>query len=318
MPGADTHMPGSIGAVMDRSEKSLAEIRKRIDSIDDRLHDLLMERAALVQSVVETKTGASGPAYRPGREADILRRLVDRHEGRFPLVPLILIWRQIISASLGIQEKFLVAVYAADEEDARQEVAEIHFGAATPFSIQRTVAGVFNQVTQGNASVGILPFPAEGDDAPWWPRLVRDGKGPHGRQGPSIVARLPFVPTGRHSGPSHDSLVIAMQPPQPSERDRSVVVVTAETGISRARILGAFQSHALEPRTTLTHQDDRSRDFSLFLIEVDGFFGSDDDGIAAIAEDIGGEEPALVQVLGAYAEPFARADIEGQQGGGEP
>ncbi len=302
---------------MDRSEKSLAEIRKRIDSIDDQLHDLLMERAALARSVAEPKSGSGGSAYRPGREADILRRLVDRHQGEFPLVPLILIWRQIISASLGLQEKFLVAVYAA-EEDARQEVAEMHFGAAAPYSIHRTVAGVFNAVTQGNASAGILPFPAEGDDAPWWPRLVRDGKGPQGGQGPSIVARLPFVPTRRHSSPSHDSLMIAMQPPQPSGRDRTVVVVTAETGISRGRILAAFQSHGLEPRTTLTHQDDVSRDVTLFLVEVDGFFGSDDDRVGGIAEDIGGEEPALVQVLGAYAEPFAREDIEVRKGGGEP
>ena len=303
---------------MDRSEKSLAEVRKRIDSIDDQLHDLLMERAGLVRSVAGAKAGSSGPAYRPGREADILRRLVDRHEGEFPLVPLILIWRQIISASLGIQEDFLIAVHAAGEEDPRREVAEIHFGAATPFSTHRTVAGVFNAVTQGNASVGILPFPADGEDAPWWPRLVRDGEGPRGDERPSIVARLPFVPTGRHSSLSHDSLVIAMQPPQPSQGDRSIVVVTAETGISRARILGAFQSHGLAPRTTLTHQDDRSRDFTLFLIEVDGFFGSDDDRVVAIAEDIGGEEAALVQVLGAYAEPFTREDVQVQKGGGEP
>lgn len=318
MPGADRGMPVSIGAVMDRSEKSLAEVRKRIDSIDDQLHDLLMERAALVRSLVEPKAGLGGSAYRPGREADILRRLVNRHKGEFPLVPLMLIWRQIISASLGLQEKFLVAVYAADEEDARQEVAEIHFGAAAPYSIHRTLAGVFNEVTQGNAAVGILPFPAEDDDAPWWPRLVRDGKGPHGGQGPSIVARLPFVPTRRHSGLSHDSLMIAMQPPQASERDRSIVVVTAETGISRGRILAAFQSHGLEPRMTLTHQDDVSRDVTLFLIVVDGFVGSDDDRVGGIAEDIGSDEPALVQVLGAYAEPFAREDIDVKQGGGEP
>lgn len=314
MPGADSGARGSNGASMDRSEKSLAEVRKRIDAIDDRLHDLLMERAALVRSVVDAKAGSSAPIYRPGREADILRRLVGRHDGGFPLVPLILIWRQIISASLGLQERFVVAVYAAEEADARQEVAEVHFGAAAPVSLHRTPAGVFNEVTRGNASVGVLPFPAEGEDAPWWPRLVRYGEAPHGGQGPSIVARLPFAPIGRHSSPSHDSLVIAMPPPQPSERDRSVVVVRADTGISRARILGAFQSHGLEPRMTLMHQDDVSRDSTLFLLEVDGFLERDDDTIAAIAEDIGGEEPAIVQVLGAYAEPFARKDFDVQQG----
>ncbi|MDE0333990.1 MAG: chorismate mutase [Defluviicoccus sp.] len=302
---------------MDRSGKSLAEVRKRIDSIDDRLHDLLMERAVLVRSVDEAKAKSSAPTYRPGREADILRRLLDRHEGEFPLGPLMLIWRQIISASLGLQEKFVVAVYATEESQACQEVAEIHFGAAAPVSVHRTVAGVFNEVTHGNASAGILPFPAEGEDAPWWPRLARYGAEQEGGDGPHIVARLPFVPTQRLFDSSPDSLVIAMQAPQPSARDRSVVVVIVDTETSRSRVLGAFQANGLEPKTTLTHGDDVSRGFTFFLLEVDGFFDREDDRIAAIAEEIGGEEPAIVQVLGAYAEPFARKDIDVRQSGSE-
>ena len=301
---------------MDRSGKSLAEVRKRIDSIDDRLHDLLMERATVVRSVDKAKAATGAPTYRPGREADILRRLLDRHDGEFPLGPLMLIWRQVISASLGLQDRFVVAVYAAEDSHACQEVAEIHFGAAAPVSIHRTLAGVFNEVTHGKASVGILPFPAEGEDVPWWPRLVRYGRERESGDGPSIVARLPFVPTRRHSDPSHDSLVIAMQEPQPSARDRSVVVVMVDTETSRGRVLGAFQTHGLEPKMTLTHREDASRDSTLFLLEVDGFYGREDERIAAVAEEIGGEEPAVVQVLGAYAEPFARKDIDGRQGAG--
>lgn len=302
---------------MDRSGKSLAEVRKRIDSIDDRLHDLLMERAALVRYVDEAKTESGAPTYRPGREADILRRLLGRHDGEFPLGPLMLIWRQIISASLGLQERFVVAVYAAEESDACQEVAEIHFGADAPVSIHQTVAGVFNEVTHGNASAGILPFPAQGEDAPWWPRLVRYGGAPEGGKGPSIVARLPFVPTQRHSGSRHDSLVIAMQEPQPSARDRSVVLVMVDTETSRGRVLGAFHAHGLEPKMTLTHREDVSRGATLFLLEVDGFYGREDERIAEVAAEIGGEEPAVVQVLGAYAKPLARRDIDDRQGASE-
>ena len=62
MPGVGAGAPGSNGAVMDRSGKSLAEVRKRIDSIDDRLHDLLMERAALVRSVDEAKAKTGAPS----------------------------------------------------------------------------------------------------------------------------------------------------------------------------------------------------------------------------------------------------------------
>ena len=303
---------------MAQLRESLVDVRKRIDAIDDRLHGLLKERAALLQSVGDAKEESEAPVYRPGREAEILRRLVECHDGDFPLVSLTLIWRQIISASLGIQRNFVVAVYAADESDPRCEIAESHFGAAAPISLHGTVTGVFIALTQGNASVGVLPFPSEGQETPWWPRLLRYGEGDRRGGRPAIVARLPFVPIRRLSETGHDSLVVAMQPPEPTARDRSLIVVKAGDDISRARIHGAFQSRGLESRLTLTHQDEVDPESELFLLEVDGFVEDGDDRIAAVAEEIGGEEPVPVRVLGAYAEPLDAAVIDAHSGGGEP
>ncbi len=303
---------------MAHSKESLAEVRKRIDAIDDRLHGLLMERSALVGSVADAKSGSAAPAYRPGREAEILQRLADRHDGEFPLVSLLLIWRQIISASLGLQEDFVVAVYGAEESDPRCEIAETHFGAAAPISLHGTVTGVFIAVTQGDATVGVLPFPTDGQETPWWPRLLQYGARVPGAGRPSIVARLPFVPMRRLSGADHDSLVIAMQAPEPTARDRSFVVVESGSNTSRARVHGAFQSRGLASRLTLAHQDDVDPDATLFLLEVDGFVEQGDDRIAAIAEEIGGDDAAAVRVLGSYAEPFAASDIDARSAGSRP
>lgn len=303
---------------MSRSGVSLADVRKRIDAIDDRLHGLLIERTALAQSVVDAKSGSTAPIYRPGREAEILRRLVQRHEGEFPLVPLTLIWRQVISATLGLQGDFVVAVYAVDESDPRCEIVEAHFGAATRLSLHGTVTGVFIAVSQGDASVGVLPFPADSQETPWWPRLVQYGEGARGAARPAIVARLPFVPPNRLSGVGRDSLVIAMQAPEPTDRDRSFIVVKAGEDTSRARVHGAFQSRGLESRLTLTHPDEVDPAATLFLLEVDGFVEHGDPRIAAIAEEIGGEEPAELWVLGAYAEPFAASEVGPRRGVKEP
>jgi chorismate mutase len=62
----------------------LDDLRRRIDEIDDRVQDLLIERTQLVEAVGETKRRAGMPALRPAREAVVLRRLVGRHRGRFP------------------------------------------------------------------------------------------------------------------------------------------------------------------------------------------------------------------------------------------
>lgn len=77
---------------MTSSDATLQSLRRQIDRIDDQLHDLIMARAALVEQVAAAKPD-SGVPLRPGREAEILRRLIARHAGRFPKGALVRIWR---------------------------------------------------------------------------------------------------------------------------------------------------------------------------------------------------------------------------------
>ena len=61
----------------------LANIRDRIDQIDAGIHELLNERARCAQLVGISKS-ASGKAvdfYRPEREAEVLRRALERNKG---------------------------------------------------------------------------------------------------------------------------------------------------------------------------------------------------------------------------------------------
>src|SRR5215207_4064026 len=87
--------------------ESLADIRMRIDEIDEGMHRLLIERSRVVEALIRVK-GASGPsaAFRPRREAEMMRRLVLRHEGRLPLVTLEHIWREIITTFTALQAPF--------------------------------------------------------------------------------------------------------------------------------------------------------------------------------------------------------------------
>ena len=68
---------------MAATTRSLDELRTRIDAIDDAVHDLLMERAGLAASLRAAKSnqpGAPGIAFRPDREAAIIRRLVGSND----------------------------------------------------------------------------------------------------------------------------------------------------------------------------------------------------------------------------------------------
>src|SRR3954470_24006614 len=73
---------------------SLADLRRDIDRIDGTMHNLLMERGEIIDRLIAVKqTQESGSAFRPAREADMMRRLVDRHKGILPLDTAESIWR---------------------------------------------------------------------------------------------------------------------------------------------------------------------------------------------------------------------------------
>ena len=68
------------------SAPTLADLRKEIDRIDEEMHRLLMERGEIISTLISVKkTQEVGSAFRPAREADMMRRLVERHKGMLPL-----------------------------------------------------------------------------------------------------------------------------------------------------------------------------------------------------------------------------------------
>ena len=104
-------------------EKALSDVRREIDTIDDAIQDLLMKRTELVVQVAEAKARSASAAghgsfiaFRPGREAEVLRRLAGRQKGRFPLKVVFRIFREVISTMTRIQGPFRVDVFGAGQE----------------------------------------------------------------------------------------------------------------------------------------------------------------------------------------------------------
>src|ERR1700719_4127490 len=106
----------------------LEELRRRLDEIDDRLQDLLIERADVIAMVAEAKTkNGQLAALQPDREAEIIRRLARRHRGSFPVASLVRIWREVLSATVRLQSPFAVAVYAPPGAPGLWDLARDHY-----------------------------------------------------------------------------------------------------------------------------------------------------------------------------------------------
>lgn len=229
---------------MAQKSETLDDLRRRIDAIDDALHDLLIERSEINRRIGTLKSNAGDglPAWRPGREAAVLRRLIARHRGPLPRAALVRIWRELMTAFLRLQADFAVAVYAGanGENGACREIARDHFGGLTTIRTNESARQVLRDVGEGRAAIGILPLPQQDDPEPWWPMLLsRDAEIPR------IIARLPFVP-GALTRTDAEALVVGRVPLEASGNDRSLIVVELGEQVSRAMLRRQIESAGLE------------------------------------------------------------------------
>ena len=171
---------------------SLADLREEIDRIDAAMHALLMERGEIIDRLIAAKqTQETGSAFRPAREADIMRRLIERHRGSLPLDTAESIWRVIISTFTYVQAPFSVHADLSAGDAAMRDSARFHFGFTVPFVPHMGAASVVEAVTESKGDLGLVPAFAVAGAGPWWAALEFD-------TAPKIIARLPFVERADH------------------------------------------------------------------------------------------------------------------------
>lgn len=174
---------------------SLADLRSEIDRIDAAMHQLLMERSEIIDRLVQvkhTQGTEGGSAFRPAREADMMRRLVERHHGLLPLDTVESIWRVIIATFTYVQAPYSVHADLSGGEAPMRDSARFHFGFTVPFLPHMGARGVIDAVAGSRGDLGLLaaaPSPSAAD--PWWTALEAEGA-------PKIIARLPFVERDDH------------------------------------------------------------------------------------------------------------------------
>jgi len=290
---------------MHGEDKSLARLRRQIDDIDDQVHDLLMQRTDVAGKIGALKNGAGH--MRPGREATVLRRLIARHKGALPRALIVRIWREIFSANTALQGPLAVAVYAPEGTFGYRNLARDHFGWRTPMTAFRSAAQVLEAVSDGKASVGVLPVPHGDETEPWWRNLTRDGA-----EMPRIIARLPFAVLDAPRGDGPEALAIGLAAPEPTDRDHSYLTVETGEVISRSQLMEILTASGLGA-LDIQACDEGGR--SLHLVEVEGFVAADDERLAQLLELSEGRL-AHAWAVGGFAVPLSLEEMAGGAGSG--
>src|SRR5262244_1949890 len=139
-------------------QPSLADLRQEIDRIDEAMHRLLMARGEIIDRLIAVKqTQESGSAFRPAREAEMMRRLVERHAGILPLDTAESIWRVIIATFTYVQAPYSVHADLSAGEAAMRDSARFHFGFTVPFLPHVGAAGVVAAVSESRGDLGLVP-----------------------------------------------------------------------------------------------------------------------------------------------------------------
>jgi chorismate mutase/prephenate dehydratase len=135
---------------------TIEELRSAIDSIDDRVVDLLNERSRVVLEVGRLKSGSNLQFHVPGRERQIYERLLNNNPGPFPNDALRSIYREVISACLALESPMKVAFLGPKATFSHLATMQ-QFGLSAELVPLKSIPAVFEEVEKGKALYGVVP-----------------------------------------------------------------------------------------------------------------------------------------------------------------
>jgi chorismate mutase/prephenate dehydratase len=274
--------------------QKLDEIRKKIDALDNQIHDLLMERADLIIGVTEEKKKNNIPVVQPAREAVMVRRLLGRHRGPLPEATIVGIWRELVGAVSLLQTGLKVAVSAAPNEGFCWDMARSYFGTVLPMVRSTNSLMAISAVRENDSNFAVVPWPQDGDKAPWWPFLVNQKE-----DRMRIVTALPYGSSSALNTIRDRALIVSKTDFAPSGDDRSFIALEIDGAISRAKINDVFKSAGLELLSINTLPSTGAR--TSHLIEVNGYIADNDSQLPRLDEKFGSNAKCVA--IGGYPVP---------------
>jgi chorismate mutase/prephenate dehydratase len=134
---------------------TLADLRVRIDSLDQRLLDLLNQRARVAEEVGEIKKREGTPYFRPDRVAQVIEKMQRANGGPLKGNHVAAIWREITSACLALESPQRVAVLGPEGTFCEQAAIE-YFGGAADLVYCASFDEVFHATAAGSAQYGVV------------------------------------------------------------------------------------------------------------------------------------------------------------------
>lgn len=282
----------------------LENFRKDIDEIDQKLLKLIEDRVRIVKQVGEYKKQdvlEYRSIIRPGREAQMIRKIADMENSMLPTLPLAQMWRIIISSSINIEEPTNIATYVPHGNRECYWLSREYFGSFTPTTMYPTTMEVVHAVENRRATVGALTIADLNSPHPWWSRLTNL------QNPPKIFAVLPFIKLAPSKRPT--VVTIGYVDPEDTGNDTSLWIVESNDFVSVKSIRDSLKSMGKDFQIKDSCQVPGKRNVYHNLIAIDGFIDENDEFKSRLKDKIKASTPKSAATscdifyLGSYANP---------------
>ncbi|ADV61304.1 chorismate mutase [Isosphaera pallida ATCC 43644] len=149
--------PSSGSAPPSDPAEELARHRARIDELDHAIVELLNERAKAAIAIGEVKKKHGLEVWSPGREAEVLNRVLASNRGPLHEETLRSIFRELMSGSRKLQQKTRVACLGPEFSYSHLALLS-KFGDGVEAVTVGTIAAVFEEVDKRRVEYGIVPL----------------------------------------------------------------------------------------------------------------------------------------------------------------
>ena len=272
--------------------EDLADVRARIDKVDDALLQKLVERAGLIEAVQAFKAkGGEGQsnAMRPARETQMLKRLIAKADGQIPAELILRLWRELVGWATQKQTVMKVHICAPRDVVALWDSTRAHFGGFAEIETHDVMHTVLEALEKSPQDVAVLPAGAH-DISAWLGVLMAEGS-PQAK----IAGCLPLI------GRAPEAYVLGTMGIEPTGDDRSLIYVVADPKSEHDTIKQAFDNIGLASSSIMSVDIQPLDGSKLWLVTCDEHFEQAANGLEQLqsqadinaAHFIGGY-PALI------------------------
>jgi chorismate mutase len=145
----------------------LEDLRKEIDSIDEKLLSLLIKRIKIVKKVGTLKKKSGEKFFiRSAREADMIDVLIKKAGKNLPQNLVIDIWRKLITAANMLEQP--ISIFSQNPE--YEHLIREYYNSSVPIKFLKTTREVISSLKKNGSGIAIFALPPHNQDS-WWEQL---------------------------------------------------------------------------------------------------------------------------------------------------